>query len=387
MARTTFEMNRRRVLETLLTASAVSAIRAPAEACGEAAEYTEEEFLDAHNPDPTLIATHEVADGNISKERRLMVSADGNCLAYAERSKKCFQLERRAASSIEIPAPEGGLLRTAPGARAIVLALNHVGRSRVVVFDPSSGHHEAWGEFHSLSDLQFGLGGLLIAHRLLANRGWAITLLSGKQREQTLALASNPRAIAAGAGQAYFFDGPRPQRLGLSGGQGPSASNLAPLEPLPAVARHAVCNRHGLYAACDAGLFHWAKGKAKLLSTDPNIHSLFTQDDQTFAASARQALSINGESARVLVKAPDENLTQLSPIARSSDLLLVRGATVHRLTPGKPPTPVGGGRAEMRLRGAELFDGKLITWSSQTWRYSDGRGCTRVSPAARYLLR
>lgn len=382
-------VRRRQALRTLFAAGIVLA-SGPARAggsgtaCGRRAEYLDEEYLDEHGPSgPRELAAHwvSVTGPSTSLARRLASSPDGSFLAVGARADEAFRVMGPGGATGSVPAKEGGSAVFAESSRALLLALDHAGYSRIVLVNPATGEREDWTELLDLRTVAFGATGLVASHARPARGGASVSLIEGRDRVSELVRTELPAVIAPQGNRVAVIEGARARVVSLDDASSTEWGTL------PADATHAAWAGEHLFAACSIGVYALGARRApRKVFADADPHTLFSLGDKVVCASVRKAALI-GDGVRVLVHAPRENITQMSAIPGSDELLVVRGPTVRRLSPRSGNNEVvARGRVGFHLRGAVAYAGGVVTWSARRWVSAEGASCSPVAPPAAFMV-
>jgi hypothetical protein len=379
-------VQRREVLVALL--SGCVGIAVPfrrALACGQSAEHADEEYFDEHGGSSAAreLARHwvEVNWAGAPLARRLAVSPDGAFCAVSDRAVGVFRLFGKNGQTGTVPAPQGGTATFLPSSRVLLLSLEHGEYVHVVLVKPETAEYETWGEFLDARGIVLGPGGVLVSHARPASGGAAVTLALGDGRIENLVRGERPGMLATRGNRVAMFDGERVKVFDVEERQPHDWGAL------PSAATHVLWNADRLLAICATGLHVLEHGrKPRLVLGEPNLHTLFSHGTRVMCASRRGAWSVTSD-ARVVLTAPRENLTQVSAIAGSDDLLVVRGASVRRLVARRGlGGTVARGRDGFHLRGALSWNRGVVTWSSRRWLLTEGGGCSAVRPPVAYLV-
>lgn len=378
-------MHRRAALLGLLTGClGVAASTRRAFACGSGAELQDEEYLDEHGASGPMreLARHwvGVTDDVTPLPRRLSVAPDGQFYAVSDRDAGVFRIFGPSGATGTVSAPQGGTATFLPSSRALLLYLDNGAYKRVVLVNPVTAEHEPWGDFLHAHGVALGPGGVLVSHALM-NGGAAVTLVLGNGRIEELARGERPGVLATRGNRVAVFEGERAKVFDME------ERRPHDLGALPSAATRAVWTRDGLLAVCDEGLYALGPGhRPRRVLAEPGIHTLFAQGNSVVAASKRRAWSV-AQAPRVILQAPRANLTQVSAIPDSDDLLVVRGAGVRRLS---EHAGLGGvvarGREGFHLRGAVAHREGIVTWSARRWLVTEGGGCSPTSLPSAYLI-
>jgi hypothetical protein len=384
-------MERRSFLATI-GALAVGLPALPAQAtgsgraCGAASADFEEERLDL-GVDPTASDDERELAHFFSEQleapadNRFAVTNGGKLLTHS--TLEGFRVRGAHGSSRDISAPSGGRLISDFRIKAQALQLRTGSPYDKLAVASPNANFEVWNDAFAVTDVVWSPAGLVVGHGELARNDGRLSLLDGARPLRELARTeAPPRQLVVSGTRVFYFLGERAFMLDL---QQPSAPPVA-CGWLPELPRAALYADGALLALTAGGLFRLTADRAATqVLSEANAHSLFKTESLVVVASHRRAWLLKG-TRRQTFEAPHQNLHHVARVPDSDDLLFCRGRSVLRRSAAHGRIEaVGQGRADWKLRGAQLFDGRLVTWSSRTWRVV-GPDCRAQLPPRRYLL-
>ncbi|MBN1605625.1 MAG: transposase family protein [Polyangiaceae bacterium] len=300
-------------------------------------------------------------------------------LVYAD--VDAFRVRTEGAASIAVPAPYGGRIID-HGAR-VVFRIYKSSYDAIVVVDPQTGSQQLWDDAYRLRDVAASPVGIVLGHGRQYGGPGQLSLITGLTQTREIARTEGvPESLCVDGTWVAFFLEQRAFHLRLGLAESPTRLGALPEPPSRAIAAAS-----GLVGITGDGA--WAlsrKGKLRRLVAEKKPSFLFGDLERVVVACSRRAWICRGET-RASIEAPHGNLHHIAPIDGSDDLILCRGRSVLRYAAHNGRLErIGHGRSGMKLRGAALAGGQLLTWSSRTWRTTSGGGCRAVVPPRTYLI-
>ncbi len=345
-------------------------------ACGGHVGKVEEEFLDLVGKDGTrkLLATHAVdAEFAVTSAQRFAVSADGKHLVYAHLADNSFKLLRSNGKSASFSAPEGGAPMFNPtNGRSLVLNLRQVGRRRLLVVDTATFESQPWNEFVDVRSVTFTPLGLVVAHDRPNHGGGAITLLEAPHSTKELRRLNFVHTLTQSRGaQLGYFAAAEAFSMDLDSGASVSFGTV------PYELSNAAWLGDGLLGITKEGAY-WMREKHpyRRRLTDRKLFTVFNHGKHTIAASPDALYVLPQSGGTWWVHRTAGALHDVRPVPGGNELILAQGSDVYQANIGKRTTTLlGSGREGMKLRGAALFDDKLVTWCSKGWEKTTEGHC------------
>lgn len=352
--------------------------------CGDGDSLEEEEFIDVAAPygNVELVAHFSTGRSDTLAERRLAVSPDGARLCFADRTTETFRVRDTKGLVSAVPAPHGGCPLFGADGRSLFLMLEEGSPYSEIVFaNAGNGEHESWGDFLDSGPLVAAPGGLLVAHARQGPMPGALSWVTGREQSRELVRTSEvPRFTSVRGSRAYYWVGASCHALDLARSS-PEPSLVGRLSEQP---RSAMATRAGVIALAERGAWLLSSGRPRLLVEHPGLTSLVVHRDKVAFASTDR-LWVQRGAAFASVAAPNANLHFVGPIMGSDAFVLCRGPSVYRYLPESARLEkIGSGRPGLKLRGAALYAGGLVTWSSRSWALGSSR--TALDPPRAYLV-
>lgn len=359
-------MKRRSILGWALGAAARTLISARnARACGDGADYEEEEIIDlagAPSEQPRELSHYVVSRSDTPTARRFTTTPDGTHVCYADRRAESFVADSVSGESALFAAPNGGVPRFGRDGRSLFLQINGGDAYTKLVFaNPRTGASEVWDDFYNAEPFVVAPGGVLVAHQIPA--GGALSWLTGRERTAEVVRAPEvPRQLSVKGGKVAYFVGADAFALELGEEAPPRALGTLPEPPIGAV-----LTDDGLVATTERAAWLLRDGrKPRLLFAEPGLAAPLVHES-TLVVHGAYGARFGRVDALVAFEAPHGNLHFVGPDA-GGRFLVCRGPRVESYdAKTRKLTYVARGREGMKLRAAARFGQKVLTWSSRSW--------------------
>jgi len=338
-----------------------------ASACGDGAEYEEEEVLDLASgsaPSARELSRYVVPRADAPARRRFATTPDASVICYADRESESFVAESIGGERVRFAAPNGGIPRFRGDGQALFLQIDRGDAYTKLVFaNPHSGDSEVWDDFFKAEPFALAPSGVIVAHEVPS--GGALSWLTGRERTIELArTAEVPKHLSVkGASVAYFVGG---EAFALELGEETPPRHLG---TLPEPATGAVLTGDGFVATSAQGAWLLSeRTKPRLLFGERGLAEPVFHAGTLAVHGAYRARFFRRGGGFSVLEAPHGNLHFVGPDAGTGSFLVCRGPRVESYEPKLHQlTHVARGREGMKLRGAARFGHDVLTWSSRTW--------------------
>jgi len=355
-----------------------------ASACGDGADYEEEEIIDlAVSPTEQAreLSLFVVPQSDAPTNRRFTTTPDGNRICYADRRAQSFVSDSVNGGSVLFAAPYGGIPRFGRDGRALYLQVNRGDAyTKLVLANPRTGATEVWDDFFEAEPFAVAPGGVVVAHGVPS--GGALSWVTGAARAtEVVRTPEIPKHVSVKGGKVAYFLGGEAFALELGEAAAPHA-----LGALPEPATGAVLTDDGLVATSERGAWLLREGqKPRLLFAARGLAEPFAHAHTLVVHGAYGARFGRADALQVL-EAPHGNLHFVGHDAGPGRFLLCRGPRVegYDVTSRRVST-LARGREGWKLRGAARFGSNVVTWSSRTWRLVQNER-QALPPPADFLL-
>lgn len=339
-----------------------------AAACGDGADFEEEEVLELANG-PTAAARelshYVVARTDAPAIRRFTTAHDASVVCYADRTNESFVAESVTGERVSFAAPNGGFPRFRSDGRALFLQVERGDAyTKLVLGNPRSGESEVWDDFYDAEPFALAPSGVIVAHETAS--GGALSWLTGRERTVELARAPEiPKYLSVKGGKVAYFVGDEAFVLELGEDMPPRR-----LGTLPEPATGAALTEDGFVATSARGAWLLAEGqKPRFLFAERGLAEPLIHEGTLAVHGVFGARFFGRGGGFSVLEAPHGNLHFVGPDAGTGRFLVCRGPRAESYDPkSRKLTYVARGRAGMKLRGAARFGNQVLTWSSRTWQ-------------------
>jgi hypothetical protein len=375
-------MKRRAFIGALTATTAGVVMPRTGFACGSGFSALEEEFIDLTDSSGKrkLLASHAVDASQLpASSERMAVSHDGKLLAYAHLKDRTLRLRDAAGNVSAYPAPEGATPVFNPtNSNTLVISTRLIGRRQLRIVNTATRKSQIWDEFLHVRSVTFTPVGIVVAHDRPNQGGGAISWIKEPGHSEELLRLNGVHTLTQSRGSNLgYFAGAEAFAMDLDGMKSKS------LGTVPYELEGAAWLGEGLLGTTEEGAYWMRNGHEYVRRiNDRKLHTVFNHGTYTVAASPSAMYVLHQDGTMPWVhRNPSGRLVDVHA-ADHNHVVFSAGNEVYLADIAKRTTRrVGEGRAGLTLRGARVFGGGVVTWSTRRWeKTEDGRCVLEQNP-------